>query len=256
MTGPPASCPQSPYAPGRRLSAANRPVPARRARANGTGGRAGWRSRASRSPRPGDAIEVAGHARGFTRRRPGRARPSPAAVGRRGRPAVRIGGSGAVRRRVPRDQREPYHEPGAAVPGLVHGHRAAVRDGDVPHYGQPQAGAAAVAAAGGVEPGEPFEDPLALVLGNAGAVIAHADHDVRALGADLDLDEPLRVALSVDDQVDVRPGDLVARRLERGQAVEAQPYRDRALAGGGLRADELAQVDELHLPRIGGADPG
>ena len=43
----------------------------------------------------------------------------------------------------------------------------------LPHDGQPQPGTAGVPGPGVVQPGEPLEDPLPVLLGHAGAVVAH-----------------------------------------------------------------------------------
>src|SRR6201996_1233821 len=74
-------------------------------------------------------------------------------------------------------QRQPQVEGGARALHAPHRDPAAVRDRHVLHDGQPEPGAAGGPRAGRVDAVEPLEDPGQVPLGDADALIGHADLD-------------------------------------------------------------------------------
>ena len=112
-----------------------------------------------------------------------------------------------------------YDEPRAAQRRRGDAHRPAVGLHDLLDDGQPEPAAAGVAGARLVEPDEPLEDPLALVLGDPGAVV---------------LDDELHGLVSLAHR-DHTPGagvprgvvDQVAHHLRQRRLVAADPRRRR-----------------------------
>src|SRR5690606_13596936 len=110
-----------------------------------------------------------------------------------------------------RGGRQAQHETGAlgvAVGAVLDPDLAAVRQRHVAGDRQAQPGAAGVAAAGGVEPGEPLEDALAVRHGDRRAVVLHGQHRLAVLPRHLDRHLALGVPLGVVQQVAQQPGQL------------------------------------------------
>src|SRR5438034_11740269 len=86
-------------------------------------------------------------------------------------------------------QRQLEGESGAVALLRLHGDLALVSLGDVPHDGQPEAGAAGGPAAGAVDSVETLEDPLQVAGRDPDAVVAHRDGhgEPLDLGRELDL---------------------------------------------------------------------
>lgn len=82
--------------------------------------------------------------------------------------------------------------------------------GHVSRYGEAQARAALVAAAGVVQAHEAFEDPLTLGLRDARPVVADRDHHAAAFRTHRDGDRTLRVTLRVVQQISDDPCQLTA----------------------------------------------
>ena len=126
-------------------------------------------------------------------------------------------------------------EAGAAPVALGHGHVAAVPVNDALYDGQPQAVAAAGAVAAFVEPGERLEDPFALVLGDAGAVVVHVQNQAVVLLGHRHPHPGFRVPQGVGDQILQNPVQ-VARVPFHGQVP------------GAARVDQDIPADVLQLP--------
>ena len=113
---------------------------------------------------------------------------------------------------------------------------------DVLDDGQPEAGAAGGARAGGVDAVEPLEDASLLGLGDALALVADVDLDqaVLAPDADGDLGAVAGVVDGVADQVADRGGEQLGVAEDLGVAGQRDGQLDRARLG-----DEPALVDRI-----------
>src|SRR5438270_9787507 len=109
-------------------------------------------------------------------------------------------------------QRQLESERGAAALLGFHGDLALVSLGDVPHDGQPEAGAAGGPAAGTVDAVEPLEDAFQVAVGDADAVVPHRDRhgEPLDLGRELDLAALLGVLNCVIKEVEQGAGHLPA----------------------------------------------
>lgn len=76
---------------------------------------------------------------------------------------------------------------------------------------QAEAGAALVPGACVVQPHEPFEDALSLLLRHPGPVVGHGQHDPAAIRAYGGGHRGVRVPLGVVEQIAEHPGQLTAR---------------------------------------------
>ena len=129
-------------------------------------------------------------------------------------------------------------EAGAAPVALRHGHVAAVPVDDALDDGQPQAVAAAGTVAALVEPRERLEDPFALVLGDAGAVIVHVQHQAVVLLGDRHPYPGFRVPQGVGDQVLQNPVQVARVPLHGQVPGTARVDQD-------VTADVLQFTDQL-----------
>src|SRR5690606_24917411 len=126
-----------------------------------------------------------------------------------------------------RAEREPQRERGALPLLGVEEDLAVVVLDDVAHDGQPEPGAAGLAAAGPIHPVEPLEDPLEVPAGDADAVIPdrHLHHAPVGAGADLHGGLGIGVLHRVLEQV-VEGGHELATVADHPEALGDRVDRD------------------------------
>ena len=140
-----------------------------------------------------------------------------------------------------------HDERRAAALGVGGRHAAAVRGDDRRHDGEPEAGAALAALAPALGAPEALEQRVGVVGRQAGAVVAHLEAHVRAVGGDADLDR--RLGRGVDERVAQQVGEHLAqlvgvahhdgrpvvleldRAVGRGRAARRRRRRRRARRG-------------------------
>jgi hypothetical protein len=133
-----------------------------------------------------------------------------------------------------------------------------VPPGQVPGDGQAEAGSPVVAAAGAVEPYEPLEDPLALVLRHAVAVVGDLKHSPAVIGGPYGHDHFRRgVPLRVVDQIRQDPGQLPSRTgdFDIGQQAGTHRHPAAAVSAAVHRTGQghllTGQLPQVH-PGLGG----
>lgn len=148
-----------------------------------------------------------------------------------------------VRRRLIGGERELDDKFGRA--DLVDVDCASVTLDDVADDGETQSGAAGVTRPPFVEPGEAFEDALAIFGGDTVTVVAYRELRPAVQFGERDYDCGGRVALGVLDQVAGRPGELIriADRLDCADPTKVDGDATAFVETSGLSKYDVVEVD-------------